>query len=151
MEDALSGVPATSNISTTTEAVHFNEAEVDAAFKWRGLFAEAEYFWAQANGATSNIDVVGQGYYVQAGYCVIPSTVELAARYSYVDPNRNVSNDLWIETSGAVSWYISKHNLKIQADYTNVHKQGRIASTGKSATAAPTDDQQIRLQAQLLF
>ncbi len=135
----------------TNESINFNTAEVDAAFKWLGFSAQAEYFWAQADGNTSKNTQIGQGYYIQTGYFIIPTKLEVAGRYSYLDPNRNLSNDHWVETAGAVSWYINKHNLKIQADYTNIHKQGRIASTGASSTASPTDDKQIRVQAQVLF
>lgn len=134
------------------EAVDFNTFEVDGAFKWRGLFAQAEYFWAQADGQTTSKTEVGQGFYAQAGYFIIPTKLEVAARYSYVDPNRGVSNDHWVETAGAVSYYFNKHNLKLQADVTSIHKQGRIISIpGAGATARPTDDLQGRVQAQLLF
>ncbi len=136
---------------TTTEPIDFNTAEVDAAFKWLGFSAQAEYFWAQADGQISKRIARAQGYYVQAGYFVIPSKLEIAARYSFLDPNRDVANDHLAETTGAISWYIDKHNLKIQADYSNIHKQGRIASTGPGVGASPTDDQQARLQVQLLF
>jgi len=153
------GIRQTSTVNTvasgrqiTGEAVDFNTAEVDAAFKWRGLFAQAEYFWAQADGQSTDKIARAQGYYVQAGYFIIPSKLEVAARYAYLDPDRDVSNDLWVETAGAVSWYFNKHNLKIQADCTSIHKQGRIASTGASATnTRATDDLQARVQAQLLF
>jgi phosphate-selective porin OprO and OprP len=139
---------ATANQVRTTEAVDFNTAEVDAAFKWLGFSAQAEYFMAQADGNTSNNTARGQGYYVQAGYFVIPSKLELAARYSHVDPNRDISNDRLIETGGAVSWYFNKHSLKIQADYANIHKQQRLVA---GSTSNANDDQQIRLQVQLLF
>lgn len=44
--------------------------------------------------------------------------------------------------------YINNHNLKIQADYTSIHRQAAIVSTsGKYAT----DDQQVRFQVQMLF
>jgi phosphate-selective porin OprO/OprP len=56
-----------------------------------------------------------------------------------------------VETTGAVSWYINNHNLKLQADYTNIHKQNLIASTNKGVSANATNDQQVRLQAQILF
>lgn len=75
----------------------------------------------------------------------------LQQRYSYLDPNRDVANDHWTEGAGAVSWYINKRNLKLQANYTNVHKQNLISSTNKGATANATDDQQVRFQAQILF
>jgi phosphate-selective porin OprO/OprP len=136
----------------TGESALFNTAEVDAAFKWRGLFAQAEGFWAEAQGESTHKVAVATGYYVQAGYFIIPTHLEVAARYAYLDPDRNVSNDLWIETAGAVSYYFNKHNLKLQADVTSIHKQGRIISIpGAGATARPTDDLQGRVQAQLLF
>ncbi len=149
------GLGNSGNVSSSPisgEAVDFNTFEADAAFKWLGFFAQAEYFWAQADGQTSKKIERGQGYYVQAGYFIIPTKLEVAARYSYVDPNRDVSNDNWVETAGAVSYYFNKHNLKLQADITNIHKQGRIISiSGAGPTAKATDDLQARVQAQLLF
>jgi len=142
---------ATRRINNTPESVDFTTAGFDAAFKWRGLSLQGEYMFGQADGKASNNTIRAQGFYAQAGYFVIPKHLELAARYSYVDPNRDVSNDLWVETTGAVSWYFIGHNLKVQADYSNIHRQGRIASTSPSATANATDDHQMRLQAQLFF
>lgn len=130
------------------EQLDFNTFGIDGAFKWQGLSVTGEYFAAQAKGQTSHHTLRAEGFYAQAGYFIIPKQVELAYRYSYLDPNRDISNCHWVENSAAVSWYISNNNLKLQADYTNVHKQAAIASTGG---ANPTDDQQIRFQAQILF
>jgi phosphate-selective porin OprO/OprP len=142
--------PAARQISTA-EAVDFNVGGFDAAFKWLGFSAQGEYFIAQADGQSSKNIARGQGYYLQAGYFVIPEYLEIAARYSYTDPNRDVANDHWVEATGGVSWYINKHNLKIQADYTNIHRQKLVASTNPGASAKATDDQQARVQAQILF
>ncbi|RNC66324.1 MAG: porin [Desulfuromonadales bacterium] len=142
---------ATKRINNLQESVDFNSVGFDAAFKWQGLSLQGEYMLGQAKGSNSDNIVRAQGYYAQAGYFVIPKHLELAARYSYIDPNRDVSNDLWVETTGAVSWYFIGHNLKLQADYSNIHRQGRIASTNPSATANATDDQLVRVQAQLAF
>jgi phosphate-selective porin OprO and OprP len=79
---------------------------------------------------------------VQAGYFIIPNNLEVAARYGYIDPNRSVSNDLRSEVAGAVSYYFNKHNLKLQADVRNLHRQ---------AAGGTTDDMQYRLQAQIIF
>ncbi len=111
------------------EKVNFDLFGADAAFKWRGFSLQGEYFLAFANGQTSNTEQIGQGFYVQAGYFVIPKKLEVAARYAYMDPNRVRSNDNWVETTGAVSYYFDKHNLKVQADYTDVHKQNAVATT----------------------
>ncbi|HXE96476.1 MAG TPA: porin [Dongiaceae bacterium] len=130
------------------EPLDFNTFGVDTAFKWQGLSVTGEYLAGEAKGQVSKHKLRAEGFYAQAGYFVIPNKVELAYRYSYLDPNRDASNDHWVENAAAVSWYINKHNLKLQADYTNVHKQSAIASTsGNNAT----DDQQVRVQAQILF
>lgn len=138
----------TSRQINLSESVDYNTAGFDTAFKFRGLSMTGEYFIGQADGNTTGNTVRAQGFYAQLGYFVVPRCLELAARYSYLDPNRDVANDLWVETTGAVSWYINDHNLKLQADYTNVHKQKALTfNNGPNAT----DDQQVRIQAQLLF
>jgi phosphate-selective porin OprO/OprP len=130
------------------EAIDFKLLGFDAAFKWRGLSLQGEYFFDQAKGQVTGRQLRGQGYYIQGGFFVIPEHLELAARYAALDPNRDVADDRWIETTGGVSWYFDKHNLKIQSDYTNIHKQRRIAFNGGPNN---TDDQQVRIQLQLLF
>lgn len=126
----------------STEKVDINTVGVDAAFKWQGFSAQSEYFIGQADGQTSSKTLRAQGFYAQAGYFIIPEHLEVAARYGYFDPNRDATNDHQIETAGAVSYYFAKHNLKLQADYTNIHKQ---------ASPNNTDDGQFRLQAQIIF
>ncbi len=126
-----------------TEKVDINTAGFDAAFKWQGLSVQGEYFLGQADGKDSNKTLRAQGFYAQGGYFIIPTHMELAGRYSYLDPNRDASGDHQIESQGAVSYYFNKHNLKLQADYTNSHKQNGAKSS--------TDDKIVRLQAQLLF
>jgi phosphate-selective porin OprO and OprP len=114
----------------------------DVAFKWMGFFATAEYLLSQADGDDSDESVRSHGFFVQAGYFIIPNNLEVAARYGYIDPHRSASNDLQSEVGGAVSYYFNKHNLKLQADVRNLHQQ--------RATGA-TDDMQYRLQAQIIF
>jgi phosphate-selective porin OprO/OprP len=140
------------NVATfaATEKVDINSFEIDAAFKWMGAFAQAEYFWGQADGALTDRTVRAQGYYVQAGYTILPKKLEVAMRYSYVDPNRDVSNDTQTEVIGAVSYYFNNHNLKLQGDIGNIHTQGQQtnAITGQKQA---TDDMQYRLQVCLVF
>jgi len=131
-----------------TEKLNINTVGYDAAFKWRGLYAQSEYFLGRAEGQSSHNTLRARGFYGQAGYFVIPKQLEIAARYAYLDPNHDVSNDHWVESTGAVSWYLNKHNLKVQADYTDIHKQQALAfNSGPNAT----DDKRVRLQAQLIF
>lgn len=127
----------------TSEKIDVDTYGIDAAFKWLGASAQAEYLLGQADGQSSGKTLRAHGFYAQAGYCVVPKTVEVALRYSYVDPNRDTAGDLQTDTQGAISWYIAKHNLKLQGDVTDSHKQ----NGGK----ASTDDMQYRVQAQIVF
>jgi len=128
-------------IFNVSETVDINSFVIDAAFKWMGAFAQAEYFWGQADGEITNNTVRAQGYYLQAGYCIIPQKLEAAVRYSYLDPNRDGNNNNQTEVIGALSYYFNNHNLKLQADVGNIHKQG----------ATNTDDMQFRMQATVAF
>ncbi|HEY6007504.1 MAG TPA: porin [Geobacteraceae bacterium] len=129
------------NTFTASEKLDINTWGVDAAFKWMGISALGEYLVAQADGATSGKHLRAHGFFAQAGYCIIPKTLEVALRYSYVDPNRDKANDIISDTAGAVSYYFNKHNLKLQGDITNTHDQGRNKN----------DDLIYRLQAQVIF
>jgi len=126
---------------SASEKVNVDTYGVDAAFKWLGASAQAEYLFGEADGKTSGEHLRAHGYFAQLGYCIIPKTLELAFRYSFVDPDRDASNDQLSDTAGAVSYYFNKHNLKIQGDVTNSHDQskGRV------------DDLIYRLQAQVIF
>ncbi|HEY6838397.1 MAG TPA: porin [Geobacteraceae bacterium] len=126
---------------TASEKLDVNTWGVDAAFKWLGISAQGEYLVGQAEGATSGKLLRAQGFYGQAGYCLIPKTLEVAMRYSYVDPNRDKAGDIISDVTGAVSWYINKHNLKLQGDVTDSHDQGKGGA----------DDMIYRLQAQVIF
>ena len=124
-----------------TEKVNVTAYGFDAAFKWLGAFATAEYLGGIAEGNNSGKKLRAHGYYAQAGYCIVPGTLEAAVRYSWMDPNRDAANDQLSEVAGAVSYYFNKHNLKLQGDIAGIHDQ----ATGKS------DDMQYRLQAQIVF
>lgn len=126
-----------------SEKVDIDSFGIDAAFKWMGFSVQSEYFAGFADGHVSGKKLRAEGFYGQAGYFIIPKHLEIAARYSYVDPNRDKTQDLQTEIQGAVSYYFNRHNLKLQADVNNIHKQ--------RSTLAPTDDMQYRVQAQIIF
>jgi phosphate-selective porin OprO/OprP len=134
---------ANTAIFDNTEKVDVGTYGFDAAFKWQGFSAQGEYFGGKAEGQSRGGTVHSRGYYGQAGYFLLPKKLEVAARYSSVDPNREKTQDFQVEVTGAVSYYFEGHNLKLQGDYTNIHTQ----LAGKQAT----DDKQVRVQAQLAF
>ena len=113
------------------------------AFKWMGLSAQAEYFWAEGVGQTNNATVISNGFYAQVGYMVLPKQVELAMRYAWMDYNRATPNNNQTEVSGAISWYPQGHNLKIQGDIT--------AQNVQSTAALSYDNMIYRVQTQINF
>jgi phosphate-selective porin OprO/OprP len=139
----LGKAAANTAIFDNTERVDVGTYGFDAAFRWRGLSAQGEYFGGKAEGRNQGRTVHSRGYYGQAGYFLLPKKLEVAGRYSSVDPNRNKDRDLQVEVTGGISYYFEGHNLKLQGDYTNIHTQ----LAGKQAT----DDRQVRVQAQLAF
>lgn len=140
-------MPASAKFGAT-ESVDITTFGLDGAFEWRGFYAQSEYFQGHADGRSTHNTLRSQGFYAQAGYFVIPKVLEIACRYAYLDPNRDIANDHWVESTGAVSWYIYDHFLKIQADYTNIHKQAALSFNGGPR---PTDDNRVRLQGQIFF
>jgi len=135
---------ANAAVFDNTEKVDVEMYSIDGALKWRGLSVQGEYMHGDSEGQTSRRKGKASGTYLQAGYLIIPKHLEVAARYTWYDPSEYVSNDQVTQVQGAVSWYFYDHNLKVQGDYTNIHTQ-------KGAGKPPTDDQQVRLQAQVTF
>lgn len=174
----LTGLPGSdaSGVALLQDTAKVGMLGVDAAFKWMGIFAQGEYFLASAeadktvNGpayagplgdAGGKRKLKSSGYYVQAGYTVLPRTLEVAARYSAYDPNTSswtsatdtsTKHDQRTEISGAVNYYFAKHNLKLQAQLASLGREERSLAAG----AAPTDYKKLndlvgRVQAQVIF
>ncbi|HHT9123610.1 MAG TPA: porin [Candidatus Wunengus sp. YC63] len=115
---------------------------VDLGVKYRDLSWNNEYFvrteYPESDGDTVDSD----GFYTQAGYFVIPKKLELAARYSVLDPNNNVSDDLQREYTGGINYYFRAHRSKIQGD------------VGHYVTNTKTEDKEenrFRIQYQIIF
>jgi phosphate-selective porin OprO/OprP len=114
----------------------------DAHFKWMGIALQGEALFAQGDNKTTDAGKRALGWYTQLGYNITPK-IGIAVRYSQYDKDRAKSGDLQTEQIGAISYYFDKHNLKVQADVGNIHKQ--------SGAVTRTDDMQYRVQAQLVF
>ncbi|MFM7204035.1 MAG: porin [Myxococcota bacterium] len=64
-------------------------------------------------------DIAGLGYFVQAGYFVVPDRVQLAARFESFNGNTNVvdADDLQLYTVGLNYFPTRRDDLKVQANY----------------------------------
>jgi phosphate-selective porin len=109
---------------------------------WMGASFAAEYYDLNADPDLGS-DWDADGFYVQAGYQVIPKTLEVAARYSEIESDdANASNKFdKNETQFGVNYYFAKHAAKVQADYTMVNDD----------LNPDKDDDIVRLQAQFFY
>lgn len=110
--------------------------------KWLGASFGAEYYKLNAEPQLGS-DWDADGYYVQAGYQILPQTLELALRYSKIESTDSNAFEKFdrSEVQGGINYYFAKHNAKLQADYTSV-----------SDDLSPNNDDNIlRVQAQLIF
>ncbi|MBE7444148.1 MAG: porin [Planctomycetia bacterium] len=115
---------------------------VDLGVKYRGLSWNNEYYVRTEDPEDGGDSIDSDGFFTQAGYFVIPKKLEVAARYSMLDPNTDVSDDLQREYTGGINYYFRAHRSKIQADF------------GHFVTNTKTHDKQeekIRIQYQIIF
>lgn len=109
---------------------------------WKGASFAAEYYGLEAD-PDSGGEWDADGYFIQAGYQVIPERLELAARYSMIestDANASARFEKSEMQFGA-NYYFFKHNLKLQTDITLVEDE----------LADNRDDLVYRLQAQFSY
>ncbi|MEK6577371.1 MAG: porin [Nitrospirota bacterium] len=111
--------------------------------KYRGASLHGEYYQRAINPEKNGIsDETGDGYYIQAGYFVVPKIVEVAARYESFDPNKDKNNDKRNEYGGGINYFFKGHRNKIQADFFKIKDEA-----GKNGD----DDSRLRVQYQLSF
>ncbi len=80
----------------TVESFQVYLLAVDAAYKYRGWSANAEYFIRSIDNLSANIPVpaVGlqHGFYTEGGFFVVPKRFELNSQYSFVTGDHGSSN-----------------------------------------------------------
>lgn len=138
----------------------------DGVFKYRGFSLQGEYYFKniertfkgapclQSAGVggpctTSAPGLLGNstGFYVQSGYYLIPRKVEVAARYSYWDPDTNASGDLIKQVDASLNWFpFGTYDYQVMLTYTNlamgtggyaIGRSNPLPSTGGSQNTVP--------------
>ena len=123
---------------------------VDFVFKYNG-------FSLQGEGFVRNVDTHDQskqignatGYYVQAGYFILPGTLEVVGRWSAMDPDTRAAQDLMTSGVGGVNWYLNGHEHKLQFDYGVVTTHLSAADTLSGAVTLI--ENRFRLQYTIVF
>lgn len=141
------GLAALDNtLGTGTAAIDVFRLGYEAAFKWRGFNAQAEYYDEEAEN-TSNVTSDNKGYYVQAGYLFPNRKFEIAGRLENIERDQafsvsNLGSALkdFEGTGIGLSYYLNKHVNKIQADYFTYEDK----TTGNELD-------ELRVQLQIIF
>ena len=124
----------------------------DLAAKWLGISFLGEGYFADISTPTefnfgsgiANSTFNAWGYNFQAGYFIIPKKLEIAARYSVIDPEDDAFNFKHRdEIRGAISYYFDQHNLKLQVDFGGISTERR--------TGDDVEDIEARVQLQAIF
>ena len=155
------------NPNAITANVH--NLSTDLAARWMGWDLQFEYFLgfvsndsfpSAAPGAPYSLppsSFDNHGFYVQSGYFIIPKKLQIAARYSELNPNTSARVTLdsgrkvspyQNEILGAISYYFWEHNLKLQTDFGPVTN---TAQKNVDGGISDRNDFRWRVQAQLIF
>ncbi len=132
----------------------FTQITGDISFKMPWFNIEGEYDGRWLAPDTGPQDTAyDQGFRVQAGVFLMPKTVELAARYAFIDydtnsgvvpPDVSVTSKQW-EITPALNYYISNdHRWKIQLNYSFIRNE---FTRGES----DVDENIVRAQVQANF
>lgn len=114
---------------------------IDLGIKYRGISWNNEYYVMSLD-PEDNGSVESDGFFTQIGAFVVPKRLELAARYSMVDPDHEVSNDIEKEYTAGLNYYFRAHRSKIQTDFSHLvtdHEEGN------------EEQNRFRLQYQIIF
>lgn len=133
-------VQPASGARTGTDVETFGAAVILKAFK--SLFLYGQYFSGESETA-AGVETDRDAWMIQGGWLLTPRW-EIAGRWVVLDPNTETDDNDQTEWRAGVSWYLNKHNWKIQADY----------GVTENEAAAPTtfrELKELRIQAQLIF
>jgi phosphate-selective porin OprO and OprP len=109
-------------------------------FKYRGFSTFAEVFDRKRTPQDASGSFHSNGWHLQAGYFLVRDKLEVAFRYAVWDPTDQVPGNNLSETGGAVSYFVLRHDLKVQADFRSLRDDG-----------LRTTAHELRLQTQFVF
>ncbi len=133
--------------------VNYTTYAFDGVYKYRGFSLQGEWYFkniertfkgapclqtagtggpctAFASGLLGN----ATGWYVQSGYYLIPRKLEVAARYSYWDPDTHASSDLIKQVDASLNWFpFGTYDYQVMLTYSNTAMGTGGYAVGRSA------------------
>jgi len=116
----------------------------DGTLKYKGVFATAEYYLRERTPETGpRFD--SDGWFAQLAYNFGRGRrYAVAGRYGTFDPSSLVSGNDRKEWRVGLSWFYSRHTLKVQADFGQLEDEAFDSGRG-------TKSSELRLQTQWVF
>ncbi len=152
---------------------------LDGVFKYRGFSIQGEYYFKNVTRHEKGLPCMNAdctrtapgllgnttGWYVQTGYYVVPRLLELAARYSYWDPDTNSADDVVHQFETSINWFLNgTYDHQIMVTYSNTQMGTGGYAIGRSAPLPPQSgtipldarggrliENMIRVQYQIFF
>jgi phosphate-selective porin OprO/OprP len=141
---ALSALRNDVHRATTANDLKDHVLGLDAMYKYKRFFATAEGYQRRRTPERGPA-FDSNGGFAQAGYLFRAARdLELSVRYGVFDPSSLVARNNRTEWRAALSYYYSRHALKVQADYGAL--RDAAANGGRGAT-----NRELRVQSQIIF
>ena len=118
--------------------------------KYKGFFLISEYYWRKRHlGSFHGLElddknIIDQGFFVQAGYFLIPKKLEVTGRYSMVSFDDTMEEDSIIESTFGLNYFFSGRRHKLQFNAIRLDEESH--EDGHDAI-----DYNYRLQYQVKF
>ena len=160
----LSGFESPKSDYTQDGRFQVSGMQVGSAMKYRGFAWQHETHWkkvrdsgnakqfADTNGAKGLASETKMfGGYLQAGYFphylipFVPKPLEVAFRYSHVDPNTDAVGDMRQEFTAGLNWFFAGHRNKLTLDASHLTLENETPSLKDYA------EQRVRLQWDVSF
>ena len=96
-----------------------NQIMEEVRFKWKGFSLLHEFHLKDVRDKLNRENTNLMGGLIQAGFFphyiipIVPKNLEFAGRYAFVDPNRDLDNDLQQEASGVMTYFFNGHSNKL--------------------------------------
>ncbi|WP_447598447.1 porin [Nitrospira sp. Nam80] len=152
---------------------------VDGVFKYRGFSLQGEWYFKNIDRHQHGLPCMNTactltapgllgnatGWYVQAGYYLIPRYLEVAGRFAYWDPDTNAADDLIYQTDASINWFLGgTYDHQIMITYSNIQMGTGGYAIGRSNPLPPLSgtvpldarggtliENMIRVQYQIFF
>jgi phosphate-selective porin len=109
-----------------------NQFLVETAFMFKGLSWQQEFHWKEIDDKLNDQITILLGNYIQLGYffhyvwSVIPKPLEVAFRYAFYNPDRDVTDISKNEYSLDVNWFFNNHLNKLTTEIAYLDLQTSI-------------------------